>query len=63
MNHIDFLLDLFVGQEDSSQYRHQREETKENPESMTKKLDFKDICKLHRQHLHSLRASFSKKVI
>lgn len=61
MNHIDFLLDLFIGQEDSSQGRRQREETKDNLEAFTKKLDFKDICRLHRQHLHSLRASFSKK--
>lgn len=61
MNHIDFLLDLFIGQEDYSQGRRQRDETKDNLEALTKKLDFKDIYRLHRQHLHSLRASFSKK--
>lgn len=52
---------MFVGQEDSSQCRRRHEETKDNPETFTKKLDFKDICKLHRQHLHLLRTSFSKK--
>lgn len=61
MNNIDFLVDYFVGQEGSLQSRRQREETKDNLEAFTKKLDFKDFFMLHCQHLHALRASFSKK--
>lgn len=61
MNNIDFLVDYFVGQEDSLQSRRQREETKDNLEAFIKKLDVKDIFRLHCQHLHALRASFSKK--